>query len=210
MFKSADPELTHSSTIVIDMKYRFLIVSLLVALSFVVMNISRKAHTPTKEQAVIVEAARTCLGDVYDSEAYPGGPPPDGRGACTDVVYYALLPHLDLQAAVNQDIVERSKDYGHRPNPDLDYRWCPTLIKWFRGHWIELPSGAPLRALNFQPGDVVFFDDGVGGAGHVGVVSDKVGWDGRPFLIHNPGPVCVEENALGANAIVGHFRMSFD
>jgi uncharacterized protein YijF (DUF1287 family) len=174
----------------------------------IVINNSRPAHKPTKQQSAIVNAARTCLGDIYDSDAYPGGPPPDGRGACTDVVYYALLPHFDLQTEVNRDIAEHPQVYAHHPNPDLDYRWCPTLIKWFRGYWKELPPDASLTAGNFEPGDVVFFDDGSGGAGHVGIVSDRLNWDGRPLLIHNPGPVCVEEDALGANAIVGHFRMS--
>lgn len=179
----------------------------LAAAVLLVFGKARVAQPPTENQAVIVQAARTRLGDIYDSEAYPGGPPPDGRGACTDVVYYALLPHLDLQEAVNRDVVEHPERYNHNPNPDLDYRWCPYLIKWFRAHWQQLPSNMALRAGNFQPGDVVFFDDGHNDAGHVGVVSDKLGWDSRPLLIHNPGPICVEENALGSNRIVGHFRI---
>lgn len=189
-----------------DVKYLFLILTVALAVFFALEH-TQVIHQPNAKQLEIVQAARTCLGDVYDSDEYPGGPPPDGRGACTDVVFEALLPHFNLQDEVNRDIQDHPDLYAHHPNPDLDYRWCPTLIKWFQGYWIELPTNSPIRASNFQPGDVVFFDDGFGTAGHVGVVSDKIGWDGRPFLIHNPGPICVEENALGANRIVGHFRM---
>lgn len=157
---------------------------------------------------MVVESARSCLGDVYDSNAYEGGPPPEGRGACTDVVYYGLLPILDLQEEVNRDVADHPDVYNINPNPDLDYRWCPTLVLWFERHWQQLAlEDEAMNARNFQAGDVVFFDDGFGTAGHVGVVSDELGWDGRPLLIHNPGPVCVEENALGSNRIIGHFRM---
>ena len=164
--------------------------------------------SPTARQQLVVESARRCLGDIYDSNAYAGGPPPRGRGACTDVVYYGLLPFLDLQAEVNSDIADHPDLYQLTPNPDLDYRWCPTLIIWFERHWQQRPHGGEsLTARNFRPGDVVFFDDGFGTPGHVGVVSDRLSWDGHPLLIHNPGPICVEENALGSNRLVGHFRM---
>lgn len=163
---------------------------------------------PTVQQRLVVESARRCIGDIYDSHEYAGGPPPLGRGACTDVVYYALLPFVDLQAEVNSDVAEHRNLYNITPNPDLDYRWCPTLIIWFERHWQPLPhQGVSLNTRNFRPGDVVFFDDGFGTPGHVGVISDRLSWDGHPLLIHNPGPICVEENALGSNRLVGHFRM---
>lgn len=179
----------------------------------VVLALSRQppSRPSTDKQLLITQAARTCLGDVYDSAAYPGGPPPEGRGACTDVVYYGLLPILNLQVEVNRDVAQRPEVYEIVPNPDLDYRWCPTIMIWFENHWQSVDSaGCPLDSRFFQAGDVVFFDDGAGVAGHVGIVSEKLGWDGRPLLIHNPGPVCVEENALASNGIVGHFRLGMN
>lgn len=164
-----------------------------------------------EDQLAIVAGARSCLGDIYDSSECPGGPPPDGRGACTDVVYYALQPDLDLQQEVNADVELAPSLYPGTANPNLDYRWCPKLILWFGRHSQVLPLEDDRPALlRFRPGDVVFYDDGMnaGVPGHVGVVSDKISWDGIPLLIHNPAPVCVEENALFSNQIVGHFRLA--
>lgn len=163
---------------------------------------------PNARQLAIAESARQCQGDVYDSNEYPGGPPPRGRGACTDVVYYALKPVVDLQAAVNSDSQQYPESYGGEPNPDLDYRWCPKLMVWFQRHGESLTTEVGLNALwKFQAGDIVFYDDGTGVPGHVGVVSERRSWDGKPLLIHNPAPHCVEENALASNRIVGHFRV---
>lgn len=156
----------------------------------------------------MVQAARSCLGDVYDAELYPGGPPPPGRGACTDVVYRACLPFVDLQEGVDSDWRAHPEVYGEGRNRDIDYRWCPTLIRWFERHAEVLPNDINALTINeFRPGDIVFYDDGQGVAGHVGVVSDKWSWTGVPLLIHNPGPICTEENALASNRLVGHFRL---
>jgi len=165
-------------------------------------------NRPTTKQKAIVAGARSCLGDLYDSSEYEGGPPPEGRGACTDVVYNALLSQVDLQKAVAEDVAENPELYPDAGNADLDFRWCPTLVVWFRRHAESLPTDVNLLTVwSFEPGDVVFYDDGGGGFGHVGVVSDRRSWDGLPLLIHNPAPVCVEENALTSNRIVGHFRL---
>lgn len=156
------------------------------------------------ERAVVNEA-RSCLGDVYDSSFYRGGPPPRGRGACTDVVYWAYRPWLDLQQAVYE---HRRRQAGVEPNRDLDYRWCPYLMDWCQSHARSLPSELNWKTwASFRPGDVVFYDDGSGDPGHVGIVSDRLAWSGRRYLIHNNGPEAREEDALGANRIVGHFRL---
>jgi len=165
-------------------------------------------NRPNEKQRAILTGARSCLGDVYDSSEYDGGPPPDGRGACTDVVYNALLSQVNLQEVVSKDVADHPEVYPHAGNSNLDFRWCPTLIVWFQRHSESLPVEVDLRTVwSFEPGDVVFYDDGSGGPGHVGVVSDRRSWDGLPLLIHNPAPVCVEENALTSNRIVGHYRL---
>ncbi len=160
-------------------------------------------------ERVIVAAARACLGDRYDANRYAGGPPPRGRGACTDVIYWGYRPVLDLQRAVNQDVAQNPRTYGGRADQDLDYRWCPKLIVWFRRHAVSLPTEVNWSTLfTFRPADVVFFDGGDGVASHVGVVSDRWSLAGVPLLIHNPGPLAVEENALRSNRLVGHFRLA--
>lgn len=160
----------------------------------------------TAGERAVVNEARSCLGDVYDSSFYRGGPPPRGRGACTDVIYWAYRPWLDLQQAVYQ---HRQGLSGVEPNRDLDYRWCPFLMDWCQSHAESLPTELNWKTWSsFRPGDVVFYDDGSGGPGHVGLVSDRLAWSGRRYLIHNNGPEAREEDALTSNRIVGHFRLA--
>ncbi len=165
---------------------------------------------PTARERAIVAGARSCLGDAYDASATDAGPPQEGRGACTDVVYSALLPDINLQTAVNTDAGLSPRSYPDDMDPNLGFRWCPTLIRWFERNATQLSVvPGPTAFFRFRPGDVVFYDDGAGRGvpGHVGVVSDRLSWDGTPLLIHNPAPVCAEENALFSNQIVGHFRL---
>lgn len=167
----------------------------------------RARMRPSVHEAKILAAARACLGDKYDAGYYEGGPPPRGRGACTDVVYWGYRPLLDLQKAVNADRLE----HGDSPlEPNLDYRWCPRLIVWFKRHARSLPIVVNASTVDsFRPGDVIFYaSDRVGDEpGHVGLVSDRWTLEGKPMLIHNPGPRAVEENALNCHRIVGHFRL---
>lgn len=138
----------------------------------------------------LIEGARSCLGDRYDAAYYAGGPPPRGRGACTDVLYYAFKRiGVDLQKGV-----DRLPD---TPDPNIDYRRCPTLIRWFQLHTQKLPNDP-----DFQPGDVVFWSlTGDGVADHCGIVSYKK-------VVHNFPPRCTEEAVLHRWPVVGHFRIS--
>ena len=164
---------------------------------------------PTPREALIVKEARSCLDDIYDSDYYPGGPPPRGRGACTDVVYWAYLPLLDLQSEVDNDRRALPNSSELKIDRNIDYRWCPTLVEYFQRHGESLPTDVNWKTVwTFRPGDVVFYDDHRGSMGHVGIVSDRWSFDGKPLLIHNPGPRAVEENGLTSNKIVGHFRLS--
>jgi len=181
---------------------------LLLVVPAVLVAVCLLASRPGPRERRILAGARGCLGDRYDSNRYAGGPPPRGRGACTDVIYWGYRPIVDLQEAVNQDVAENGRFYSGKADPDLDYRWCPKLIVWFRRHALSLPTEVNWRTLStFQPADVIFFDDGDGVAGHVGIVSDRWSLAGLPLLIHNPGPMAVEENALQSNRLLGHFRL---
>ncbi len=163
---------------------------------------------PTAREALLVKGARSCLDDIYDSDYYPGGPPPRGRSACTDVVYWAYLPIVDLQSEVDKDRRAQPGASEMKIDRNIDYRWCPTLVGYFQRHTQSLPTELTWKTvLTFRPGDVIFYDDHRGSMGHVGIVSDRWSLDGKPMLIHNPGPRAVEENSLTSNKIVGHFRL---
>ena len=149
-------------------------------------------------QTALLRGARSTLGNVYDDAYYGGGPPPEGRGACTDVIYSAYLAAgTDLQDAIERDILDRPAGYPNLGDRNINYRRAPNLIVWFERHTQSLPLDS-----DFQPGDVVFWsllDDGV--ADHVGLVSDEPG-----YVIHNIGPRCREDASLDSWTVLGHFR----
>lgn len=161
------------------------------------------AQSLSKRQQLLLQGARSTLGDVYDAGYYGGGPPPQGRGACPEVVYYAYLKAgQNLQDLLDQDLRANPALYPNRRDRNIDYRWCPNLIVWFRRHSQMCDFQGDWKA-----GDVVFFsllDDGT--ADHVGIVSDRKNRAGRPLVIHNLGPRCSEDDVLGQLRIVGHFR----
>lgn len=163
---------------------------------------SSPALPPTAR--AIVDGARSCLGDVYDDGYFAGGPPPRGRGACTDVLYWSLLRvGVNTQKALNADARRAPRGYPNLRDDNIDYRWAPDLIVWFRRHTRALPLDADWAA-----GDVVFWsltNDGV--ADHCGIVSDRAASAGRPLVIHNFPPACREDDALHGWTIVGHFRV---
>lgn len=157
---------------------------------------------PSFEEKML-QGARSCLGDVYDADYYAGGPPPKGRGACPEVVYYALKAvGIDLQEKIERDIRARRRAYPNVRDRNIDYRWCPNLIVWFEKH----AHAKPLDA-DWRPGDIVFWsilDDGV--ADHVGLISDR-SRGGRPLVIHNFPPRCEEDDSLESWTVVGHYRL---
>lgn len=158
----------------------------------------------------LLTGARRCLGDVYDAGYYGGGPPPRGRGACTDVLWRACLAvGVDLQEAVDSDLVRHPTLYPSRRDRNIDYRWCPNLIVWFKRNTRALPhSLVPGARSGWQPGDIVFWSmlgDSV--ADHCGVISDRLGPRGLPHVIHNLGPTCTEDDSLSRWMLVGHFRI---
>lgn len=151
-------------------------------------------------QTRLLEGARSTLGDVYDDAYYGGGPPPEGRGACTDVIYSACLANgLNLQEAIEKDISQQPQGYPNLGDRNINYRRAPNLIVWFQRHQISLPLDS-----DFQAGDIVFWsltNDGV--ADHVGIVSDQPGQ-----VIHNFPPRSREDAELHSWTIEGHFRLT--
>ncbi|MGI6547426.1 MAG: DUF1287 domain-containing protein [Bacillota bacterium] len=162
----------------------------------------------------IVQGARAEVerGTIYDSSYYPDYPP-EGRGACTDVIWRALSwAGYDLKAMVNGDIHVHPGAYGEtgeNPDSNIDFRRVRNLQIFFLRHGqsltTELLPGDVENLIQWQAGDIVVFG---APCEHIGVISDRRRADGVPFLIHNAGPRAAEADCLlrWPSPIIYHFR----
>lgn len=163
----------------------------------------------------IVNGAReeVVRGTVYDGSYYQGYPP-EGRGACTDVIWRALAAAgYDLKKMVDDDIKRAPGEYrttGVHPDPNIDFRRVSNLRVFFARHGDELTTriipGDVDNLLEWQAGDIVVFG---GQLEHIGIISDRRGRDGVPLMIHNSGPIANEDNYYLTNwptPIIHHFR----
>ncbi|MBP1760895.1 MAG: hypothetical protein H6Q64_437 [Firmicutes bacterium] len=172
-------------------------------------------HNGTPDPLDIVAGARqeVELGTVYDSEYYQGGYPPEGKGACTDVVWRAFKnAGLDLKQMVDNDIRNNPQLYGvtgTRPDPNIDFRRVSNLQIFFAQNGQEMTSviipGDAGNLSNWQAGDIVVFGAPLE---HIGIISDKRSRNGVPLLIHNAGPQAREGQYLLSwpSPIIHHFR----
>ncbi len=164
----------------------------------------------------IVNGARqeVAKGTIYDGSYFSGGYPPEGRGACTDVIWRALkAAGYDLKKLVDEDIKSHPQAYsatGSNPDPSIDFRRVRNLQVFFKHHGQELTTeivpGNVDNLTNWQPGDIVVFGLPLE---HIGIISDKRGLDGVPLMIHNCGPQASEDNHYLLNwpsKITYHFR----
>lgn len=164
----------------------------------------------------IVNGARqeVAKGTVYDGSYYQGGYPPEGKGACTDVIWRAFkTAGYDLKKMVDKDIKSIPQVYGatgRKPDPSIDFRRVSNLQVFFKRHGQELtteiiPNNVD-NLTNWQPGDIVVFGLPLE---HIGIISDQRGRDGVPLMIHNCGPKASEDNYYLLNwpsKITHHFR----
>lgn len=180
------------------------------------------------EAGRLLEAVRIYVrrGVRYDASyvelAYPGGEPPAGRGACTDLVAAGLRGiGTDLQRAVREDIERAPADYlatlahygSTSPDPSIDHRRVANLEVYFRRHLLALPPAT--KTAGWLPGDLVVWDqNGDGWADHVGMVAEERAPTGRPLVYHNyprrghhPG-VAHAGDCLREWRIVGHYRLA--
>src|SRR5688500_10129871 len=167
----------------------------------------------------IVAAARAQIGitvsydPAYRKLAFPGGDVPADRGVCTDVVVRALrlARGIDLQQRVNEELRTHWHAYPHpsawnlrRPDPNIDHRRVPNLMKYFER------TGAALRispvAADYLPGDIVAWNLG-NGVLHIGILGDRMTAEGAPLVIHNIGAGAREEDILFSYAVIGHYRL---
>lgn len=155
----------------------------------------------------LVESARNQIGIVtkYDNQYYNGGYPPEGRGACTDVIERALMDQgYDLKNKIDKDMLNFPEEYPYKSDPNINY-WRVVNLKIFFDRYFEKID----LEQDWQPGDIVTYDQIPGGLWHIAILSDKKNKDGIPLLIHNYGRGVTEDDFLfkWPAAITGHYRL---
>ncbi len=189
----------------------------LFTLVFGVLLFTRVSGQPVEDQfagKLATEALRLTGQEVvydpaYYSIAYPNGDVPSDRGVCTDVViraYRAL--GIDLQKLVHEDMLANFDSYPgiwglSRPDPNIDHRRVPNLMKYFERHGTE--KAITDLAGDYLPGDIVCWNLG-GAITHIGIISEKMSQDGlRPLVVHNIGGGQVLADCLFDFRIIGHY-----
>ncbi len=190
--------------------------SIALILSFALATPALAGSEPSR----LTKAARDQVGvtTIYDPAyvglEFPGGDLPRERGVCTDVVIRALRDgwEVDLQLAVNRDM---KANFGVYPSlwgltttdRNIDHRRVPNLQTLFARIGAELPlSEDPTPYL---PGDIVTWTL-PGNLAHIGIVSDRLGPDGTPLILHNIGFGTREDDILFAFPMTGHYRIGSD
>lgn len=159
-----------------------------------------------REQAAITKS----YDPRYVRIAYPRGDVPPHTGVCSDVIIRAFRAlDIDLQQAVHEDMRRNFAAYPrkwglNKPDPNIDHRRVPNLMKYFERQGKGLVVHA--IAYRFQPGDIVAWDLGTGQS-HIGIISDERSpVTGRPLVFHNIGNGVQHEDVLLQWGIMGHYR----
>lgn len=161
----------------------------------------------------LVDAAREQIGQTlwYDPSyvrlSYPMGDLPIERGVCSDVLVRALRVayHLDLQRAIHEDRLASPHAYPQGPiDTHIDHRRVRNIQIYLRSHGYALEITHDPR--DYHAGDILTCRVG-GSLPHVMIVSDRIGAEGIPMIIHNIGRGTQEEDALFTYPIDGHYRI---
>jgi len=145
----------------------------------------------------------------YFSIKYPNGDIPETKGVCTDVVIRAYRKvGIDLQKEVHEDMVSNfglyPKNWGlQKTDSNIDHRRVPNLMTFFSRKGVVKVNST--NTVDYQPGDIVFWNLG-SGILHIGLVVHKKSDDGqRHLIVHNIGSGQVLEDMLFAFPIIGHY-----
>ncbi len=197
-------------------KVLFVIVIILLVVLGIVIYVKHVSYQDTeKEKEVItidmnkvLEGAKKyiSMSPEYSSDKYEGGYPPNGVGACTDVIWYAYQnAGFILKDEIDKDIKVNYKDYGiDNPDPDIDFRRVRNLYVFFDKYAQKLPTS--LKKVDiWQPGDIVIFEN----YSHIAIISDKKNGDGIPYIIHHSATKgTVEDDDIRNQVIMAHFRFN--
>ena len=142
--------------------------------------------------------------------SYPGGDVDPNTGVCTDVVIRSLRKlGLDFQKEIHEDMSQNFNLYPNnwglsKPDKNIDHRRVYNQMKYFERIGISIPISN--NSKDYKPGDIVSWYLG-GGLTHIGIVVDKLSFDGkRNLIVHNIGGGQVVEDILFDYKIIGHYR----
>jgi hypothetical protein len=148
----------------------------------------------------------------YQSIAYPMGDVAPNRGVCADVVVRAFRQAgIDLQQLVHEDMQHNFASYPKKwglrqPDPNIDHRRVPNLMRYFERRGWNLPVSA--NPEDYQPGDIVAWHLQNGSLTHIGIVVYTADKPGKPQIVHNIGSGQRIDDVLFAWEIIGHYRMN--
>lgn len=161
------------------------------------------------DETLLLTQHEVVYDPAYYAIDYPGGDVPDGRGVCSDVVIRAYRQlGIDLQKEVHEDMVAHFNKYPDiwgltRPDPNIDHRRVPNLMKFFQRNGTE--KAITQDPGDYLPGDIVCWNLG-GAVTHIGIVVDRLSPDGKRFqVVHNIGAGQVLEDILFDFRIIGHY-----
>lgn len=174
-------------------------------------NDDNKNTSAQREQGYkIMLAARDYITNAdlrYDPSYFSGGYPDEDLGVCTDVVWKGLDGiGVTLKDWVDKDIETNPEAYSDVlsvPDPNIDFRFVPTLERYLERNAEVLPTDLT-NILAWMPGDIVTFE-----SSHVAIVSNFRNIWGQPYIIqHGKDPAAEEDRIFATDGmkISGHFR----
>lgn len=121
----------------------------------------------------------------------------------------------DLKSKIDEDMAMHPERYSDSSDPNINFRRVRNVKIFLDHHAESLTTCIEKNCFaksDWQPGDIVTFDQIPGSLWHIAIVSNKtVESDGIevPLLIHNYGKGVVEDNRLlnWPAPITGHYRI---
>ncbi|HCR49214.1 MAG TPA: DUF1287 domain-containing protein [Bacteroidetes bacterium] len=147
----------------------------------------------------------------YRTLSYPNGDVPIHTGVCSDVLIRAFrFIDMDFQKEVHEDMRKGFGKYPQlwnmsRPDPNIDHRRVPNLMRFFQRKGWEIPISDEAR--HYKPGDIVTWIIPPN-LTHIGLVTNRIANGDRLMVVHNYGFGTVENDALFLWKQTGHFRIS--
>jgi len=139
---------------------------------------------------------------------YPNGDVPSNIGVCTDVIIRAYrITGYDFQESIHRSIAGRmdyyypvrTKNYGDKPDSNIDHRRVRIIKKYLDLHW---PDSRITDIKDYQPGDILFWDNW-----HIGILIDeKISGTNRYYCVHNIGSGPVKADVYYDEEKLEHFR----
>lgn len=183
---------------------------------------SEELAIPPEQRKILENAKAQCESFIENKfDYYNEGYPPENEGIATDVVARALkAAGYDIRELMYEDMLIAKSDYPFDRyqnkiiDKNIDFRRIPHQEAFFKKFGKTLTTEIdPLSSevmKQWSPGDIVFFDLGIGDelSDTVGIISDKYSENGVPYVITsaNPPGYVAELDWLLEKNISGHYR----